>query len=114
MKEQILELDLDKVEIKDQAHRTKLDIESLAESIESVGQINPITVNVFRIRVVLPNGGAFSHGGFRNPRESKRIWDRCRVLTGWCEGAGVLRLAVACAPAPLRMTKGDGPGYTKN
>lgn len=41
---QMIRLDVSQVEIKDHLHRTKLDISSLAESIETIGQINPITV----------------------------------------------------------------------
>jgi ParB/RepB/Spo0J family partition protein len=44
MKDQVVRLDLSDVQIKDHLSRTKLDISSLAESIESIGQINPITV----------------------------------------------------------------------
>jgi ParB family chromosome partitioning protein len=44
MKERIEIVDLDQVVVKDHAHRTKLDIESLAESIGEIGQINPIAV----------------------------------------------------------------------
>lgn len=44
MKDQIVQLELSKVEIKDQLSRTKLDISSLAESIQTIGQINAITV----------------------------------------------------------------------
>lgn len=44
MKEKVLALNLDRVEIKDHLHRTKLDIDSLVESLGTTGQINPITV----------------------------------------------------------------------
>ena len=44
MKHDVIELDLSKVEVRDHLSRTKLDIGSLAESIQAIGQINPITV----------------------------------------------------------------------
>jgi ParB-like chromosome segregation protein Spo0J len=44
MKEQVTYLNVNEVEIRDHLERTKLDILSLAESIETIGQINPITV----------------------------------------------------------------------
>jgi ParB/RepB/Spo0J family partition protein len=44
MKEAVVYLDPESIEIKDHTHRTKLDIASLSESIQAVGQINPITV----------------------------------------------------------------------
>jgi ParB family chromosome partitioning protein len=44
MKDSIVHLDLSDVEVKDHLSRTKLDISSLAESIQAIGQINPITV----------------------------------------------------------------------
>lgn len=44
MKHQIVQLDLSEVEVKDHLSRTKLDISSLSESIQAIGQINPITV----------------------------------------------------------------------
>jgi ParB family chromosome partitioning protein len=44
MKETIKRVDVDQIEIKDHLDRTKLDIASLAESIQMTGQINPIVV----------------------------------------------------------------------
>lgn len=44
MTKEIREIDVDLLEIKDQIHRTKMDISSLMASIETTGQINPIVV----------------------------------------------------------------------
>jgi ParB/RepB/Spo0J family partition protein len=44
MSEKIQRIPLDELEVKDNAHRMQLDIDPLVESIETVGQINPIVV----------------------------------------------------------------------
>lgn len=44
MKDKILEIPVNQLLIQDQKHRTKLHISSLMESIESIGQLNPILV----------------------------------------------------------------------
>lgn len=44
MGERIAKVDISQLYVEDQKHRLELDIPSLAESIQTIGQINPITV----------------------------------------------------------------------
>src|ERR1051326_5534734 len=44
MSEKVQRIHLDELEVKDNAHRMQLDIDALVESLETVGQINPIVV----------------------------------------------------------------------
>lgn len=44
MKEKIERIDLNELHVEDQQHRLELDIDALADSIQAIGQINPITV----------------------------------------------------------------------